>query len=134
MFDKFAAMEQRYLEIERLMADPLVATDAARLMALGKERASLEPTVATYRTYRGTVRELQEAKALLQETQDPAMADLAKEEIDALQSRQSVLQEELQIALLSKDPNDARNAFVEIRAAAGGEEAALFAAELYRMY
>ncbi|MBI2172404.1 MAG: peptide chain release factor 1 [Chloroflexi bacterium] len=134
MLDKLSALEQRFSEIERLMADPQVVTDAARLVALGKERAALEPLVSTYRTYRDVVRQLQEVQALLEESSDADMVVLAREELDSLADREIRLQEELRIALLPKDPREGRDVFIEIRAAAGGEESGLFAAELYRMY
>ncbi|MBI4310279.1 MAG: peptide chain release factor 1 [Chloroflexi bacterium] len=134
MLDKLQALEQRFAEIEQLMADPEVATDTARLIALGKERASLDQMVTLYRTYKSVVEQLGEARALLEETQDADMVALAQEEILALEERQAKLQAEIQVALLPKDPNDGKDVFIEIRAAAGGEESGLFAAELYRMY
>ena len=134
MLDKIAEMEQRLLDIEMLMADPEVATDSARLMALGKERSSLEPVVASYRAYQQTEQALREAQAIVQEAGDADLVALAQEEIATLEERQATLEEELKLAMSPKDPTDDRNVFVEIRAAAGGEEAALFAAELYRMY
>ena len=134
MLDKLASLEQRYTDIDHLMAEPDATSDMARLVALGKERASLEPTVTLYRTYKAVSGQLQEAKVLLAESREPDMAALAKEEIDSLTEQQTKLQDELQMALLPKDPNDEKNVFIEIRAAAGGEESGLFAAELYRMY
>lgn len=134
MLDRLAQLEQRYLDIEALMADPEVATDMARLIALGKERSSLEPVVGFYRAYQQTVQAMKEAQAILQEASDPDLVALAQEEINTLKERQATLEEELTVALLPKDPTDDRDVFIEIRAAAGGEEAALFAGELYRMY
>ena len=134
MLEKVAQLEQRYLDIEGLMADPEVATDSVRLMDLAKERASLESTVATYRAYQQSLQATDEAQAILQEAGDPDLVALAQEEIATLKERMASLEEELRVTLSPKDPADDRDVIVEIRAAAGGEEAALFAAELYRMY
>jgi peptide chain release factor 1 len=134
MLDKLSALEQRLSEIDDLMADPQVATDTPRLIGLGKERAALEPLVGAYRTYKDVVRQIQEVKALLEESADADMAALAREEMDSLAEKESRLQEELRIALVPRDPNEGRDVFIEIRAAAGGEESGLFAAQLYRMY
>ena len=134
MLDRIAQMEQRLLDIETLMADPEVATDSTRLMALGKERSSLEPAVVSYRVYQRTEQALREARAIVQEAGDADLVALAQEEIATLEERQATLEEELKLAMSPKNPIDDRDVFVEIRAAAGGEEAALFAAELYRMY
>jgi len=134
MLDRLAQLEQRYLEIEKLMADPEVATDLARLIALGKEHSSLEPAVATYRAYKQTMQAMKEAQAILQEASDPDLVALAQEELCTLKERQTTLEEGLKVALLPKDATDNRDVFIEVRAAAGGEEAALFAGELYRMY
>lgn len=116
------------------MGEPDVATDAARLAELGKEYAALEPIVAKYRALTDVLQQLEEAQALLDEAGDADMVALAKEEVDALTERRDALNRELQLALVPGDPNDERDVFVEIRAAAGGEEAALFAGDLYRMY
>ena len=134
MLERLADKELRYLEIERLMAAPEVATDSARLTNLSKEHASLELVVATYRAYQGTLQALKEAQAILQEDSDPGLLALAQEEVASHEQKQAALEEKLKIALTPKDPIDDRDVFVEIRSAAGGKEAALFAAELYRMY
>jgi len=134
MLDKSAQIEQRYREIERLMAEPEIATDSARLTELGKEHSSLQPVATIYLAYHQTVRELEEALAILQDAGDPELVDLAQEESDALAERQANLEARLKEALYPRDPTDHRDVFVEIRAAAGGDEAALFAGDLYRMY
>ncbi len=134
MLERIAEIERKYTELQDMMATPEVATNVARLMALEKERASLEPVVTAYRARRETVRALEEAHVLLQETKDPEMVSLAQEEISSLEAKQATLDEELRALLAPKEPTDERDVIVEIRAAAGGEEAALFAAELYRMY
>ncbi len=134
MLNRLAQLEQRYMDIEALMADPDVATDLTRLIALGKERSSLESAVTTYRVYKKTLHAIKEAQSILQEDNDADLAALAEEELATLGEKQAALEEDLKAALLPKDPTDNRNVFIEIRAAAGGEEAALFAGELYRMY
>jgi len=134
MLDKVAQQEQRYAELEQLMADPQMAADATRLMALEKARASLRPVVSTYRAYRQAAKALEEAQAILQESSDPDLIALAQEEIATLKEKLTKLEEDLKIALAPKEATDERDVIVEVRAAAGGEEAALFTAELYRMY
>ena len=116
------------------MASPSVASDFARLAALAKERSSLERVVALYQEYRGIVKGLEEARAIIQERGDPDLAALAREEVNALEEQQLALEKNLTIALVPEDPQDERDIIVEIRAAAGGDEAALFAGDLYRMY
>ena len=134
LLDRLDQLEQWYLEIEKLMADAKVATDLARLIALGKERSSLESVVATYQAYKQTLQAVEETRAILQEANEPDLVALAQEEISTLEKKRAALEEELKVALSPKDPTDNRDVFVEIRAAAGGEEATLFASELYRMY
>ncbi|PJF45134.1 MAG: peptide chain release factor 1 [Phototrophicales bacterium] len=129
--DKLEGVEARYSEIEHLLADPEVAVDYTRVVELSKEKANLEEIVTKYREYKQALRERDDAKALLN---DPEMEDMAREEIDRLDELIEQLEEQLKILLLPKDPNDDKNVIVEIRAGAGGEEAALFAADLYRMY
>ncbi len=134
MLDKLAQIEKRYREIESLMADPEVATDLSRLIPLGKEHASLESLVKSHREHQEIVRALEDAREIANGGEDPDLADLAKEEMANLEKKRSVIEEEIREALLPKDPADTRNVFMEIRGATGGEEAALFAAELFRMY
>lgn len=134
MLDKLAQLEHRFAELVQLMADPQIATDATRLIALERERGSLEPTVAAFRAYQQTAQAIEETQALMHDTRDPELATLAQEEIAALRTRRAKLEEELKAKLAPKEPTDERDVIVEVRAAAGGEEAALFTAELYRMY
>ena len=134
MLERVALLDKRFRELEELMANPSVASDFARLAALAKERASLERVVALYQEHRGILKGLEEAGAIIQERGDPELAALAREEVNALEERQLALERELAIALVPKDPQDERDIIVEIRAAAGGDEAALFAGDLYRMY
>lgn len=131
---KLEAVERRYEELTALLADPAVAADAGRLKALAQEREALEPVVEAFRRYRHVLREQEEARALLETAEDPEWAALAREELERLAEEERRLEQDLLHRLLPRDPNDEKNVIVEIRAGAGGEEAALFAADLYRMY
>ena len=134
MFEKLAALAARYAELEELLADPEVAGDYRRVVELSKERAALSDTVAEYREYRRLEGELRDARELLTETEDTEMRSLAELEVESLQERLEELQESLRVALLPKDPRDQKNVIMEIRAGAGGDEAGIFAADLFRMY
>lgn len=134
MFDRLSAVEERYEEVTNLLCDPDVISDTKRLRDLSKEQSSLEETVMTYREYKSVVQQLDDAKAMLEEKLDDEMREMVKAEIHDLQDRKAHLEQRLKILLLPKDPNDDKNVIMEIRGAAGGEEAALFAADLFRMY
>lgn len=134
MLDKLAGIEARYDELERLMADPDIALDYERVAELAQEKAELEDIVGAYREYRRILDELDGAREMLDEEDDPDMRALAAAEIDALEAREARLAGELRLMLLPKDPRDTKNVIVEIRAGTGGDEAGLFAADLYRMY
>ncbi len=134
LIDRLESIEARYRELDDLIARPEVATDPERLQRLARERAGLEELVSLYRGYKATTRSLEETQAMLNEGLDPEMAALAKEEADTLRRRQESLLQELKLALLPKDAKDDKDVIVEIRAGTGGEEAALFAADLFRMY
>jgi len=134
MFDKLDSAQKRYAELSQLMAHPEVVADHKRLQELTRERASLESTVTTYREYRKVSKELAEWQTLLAETTEADMKTTVKEEIGKLQQRQDGLLRQLKLSLLPKDPNDSKDVIVEIRAGTGGEEASLFAADLFRMY
>ncbi|MGC8839582.1 MAG: peptide chain release factor 1 [Anaerolineae bacterium] len=134
MLEKLELLEKRYEELNTLMADPEVATDHTRLAAYAKEQAEIEELVQTYRAYKATVAELEETRSLLEEAVDRDLRALAEEEVDRLAARRDALYERLKRLLIPRDPNDERNVIMEIRAGAGGEEAALFAADLFRMY
>ena len=133
MFDKLQAVEARYLEIEHKLGDPDLANRPDEFRRLSKEHASLQEVVAEYRHYRKTKSEIQSNKELLIEG-DPEFSAMAKEELKALEPELEASAKRLQVLLLPQDPNDLKNVFLEIRAGAGGEEAALFAGELYRLY
>ncbi len=132
LLEKLEVLERRFEDIERELME--VGDDYKRAASLAKERAELEPIVQKAREYRKALQELEEARALLEEEEDPEMRELAREEVQALEERIETLEREIKRLLLPKDPRDERNVIVEIRAGAGGEEAALFAADLFRMY
>ncbi len=134
MLDKLAAVEARYEELNRLMADPQVATNPDLLRRYGQEAADLEELVQTYRRFRDVRNQLAETRTMFDDGLDGEMLTLVQEEIADLERQEAELAERLRLLLLPKDPNDEKNVIVEIRAGAGGEEAALFAADLYRMY
>lgn len=134
MWEKLQAIEERYEELGRRLCDPAVLADPEKLKAYSKEQADLEETVQTYRRYKQTVSALREAKNLFEERLDDEMREWVKNEVDALTSEKEQLEDRLQVLLLPRDPNDEKNVIMEIRAAAGGEEASLFAADLFRMY
>ncbi|KPC99859.1 Peptide chain release factor 1 [Geobacillus sp. BCO2] len=134
MFDRLEAVEQRYEKLNELLMDPDVINDPKKLRDYSKEQADLEETVQTYREYKSVRDQLAEAKAMLEEKLDPELREMVKEEISELEEREAAIVEKLKVLLLPKDPNDEKNVIMEIRAAAGGEEAALFAGDLYRMY
>ncbi len=131
---KLEKLSTRYHELEQLMGDPETAANYARLQELAKERASMEATVRLYEDYKRVARDIEDARALSAEGGDPAIADMAKEELKGLESRREKLERDLRLALLPRDPNDDRDVIVEVRGGAGGDEAAIFAGDLYRMY
>ena len=134
MLDQLKKIEKRYIEIDKKMASPELSTDLKQLQSLAQERASIENLVTTYREYKQIVKSLEETQHMLDDGLDEEMAELVKQEIETLQKQQDSLTQELKIALLPKDPNDEKDIIMEIRAGAGGNEAALFAADLFRMY
>lgn len=134
MLEKLELIEERYEELNRLMADPEVVTDPDLLRKYGQERAKIEDLVQKYRQYKANENELSETRTLLEGEENEEMLDLIQEEIERLEERSATLSNELKLMLLPKDPKDERNVIMEIRAGAGGNEAGLFAADLYRMY
>ena len=134
ILDKIELIEKHYEELEQQMAQPDVVSDIARLTALARERASLEDMVMKYRKYKEVSRSLEDTRSLLETHLDAEMEALVKQEVKQLETSSEQLENELQAALIPKDPNDVRDVIMEIRAAAGGDEAALFAGELFRMY
>ncbi len=134
MWEKLEELERRYHELARQMADPAIASDYNRLQGVAKEHAALEKVVSLYQRYKETKRRAEEAEALLQETSDPELTALARAELKEAQEAMATLERELKLQLIPKSPYEDRDVIIEIRAAAGGEEAALFAADLFRMY
>ena len=134
MLEALRTLEARFIELEARSSDPSLLSDGQALAAYMKEYKQLEPTVAMLRRWRQLQKEAAEAKELAAGESDPELAALAAAEHRALCDECERLEQELRLALLPRDPNDGRNVIVEIRAGAGGEEAALFAAVLYRMY
>jgi peptide chain release factor 1 len=134
MLERLRKVEERYEELARLMADPVVARDYEQVAEYAKEHADLEAIVTAYRAYKDTAEELEETSTLLAEEGDAELRELAEAEVDRLQTRLDELEAQLRQLLLPKDPRDARDVIIEIRAGAGGDEAGLFAADLYRMY
>ena len=130
---RLQALERELLETEERMADPAVAQDPKELQVLGKRRAQIEPVVGRYREYRKALSDIAEARELLKGG-DPEMEALAKEELAALEPKVESFERELTLLLLPKDPNDEKSVIVEVRAGTGGDEATLFAADLFRMY
>jgi len=134
MLDQLERVEKRYQELNRQIAMPGVASDLKQLQTLAQERASIKSLVTKYRQYKATSKSLEETRAMLSGGLDEDMAALVKQEIESLESQLDHLAQELKLALLPKDANDERDIIVEIRAGAGGDEAGLFAADLFRMY
>jgi len=134
MIDQLERIEKRYEEINRQMAKPEIASDLKQLQVLAQERADIEDLATKYREYKATSKSLEETKKMLDGGLDEDMIALAKEELENLESQLERLSQELKLALLPKDPNDAKDIIMEIRAGTGGDEAALFAADLFRMY
>lgn len=132
--DRLEEVVIRYDELNELLSDPEVISDTNRLMNLSKEEAKLRETVSTYKRYKEVKSELEDTEDMLNESLDKEMEELAKEERSALEAEIAELEEELKILLLPKDENDERNVIMEIRGAAGGDEAQLFAADLFEMY
>ena len=134
MLDKLHAVEEKYRELESLISDPAVLADMSKWQKLSREHAQLAPVVEKYREYKKVREGLAEAKAIFDDNPDADMRRLAEDEVAELRPRLEALERELPILLLPKDPNDAKNVIVEIRGGVGGEEAALFAGDLFRMY
>ncbi len=134
MIERLEKMEQRYQELERQMATPEVASDLKQLQTLARERAATEIAVTRYREYKALTKQLQDTKSMLHDGLDDEMTALVKQEVQSLQSQLERKHEEMKRVLLSRDPVDERDTIMEIRAGTGGEEAALFAADLFRMY
>lgn len=134
MFDKLEDLIGRYEELMGLLNEPGVANDQSRFRSLMKEQSDLAPIVEAYKEYKKRNQDIEDSLAMLEEESDEDMREMLKEELSDAKKSVEELEQKLKILLLPKDPNDDRNVIVEIRAGAGGDEAALFAAEIYRMY
>jgi peptide chain release factor 1 len=134
MLEKAERVEARYEELNRLLADPAIASDYVKASEYAQERSALEEVVAAYREYKRVQSELADTRSLLEEDLSAEMLELAEEEANSLEREAEQLEKRLQVLMLPRDPNDDKNVIVEIRAGTGGEEAALFAGDLYRMY
>ena len=133
MFDKLIGVEERFDEVEKHLSDPKIVNDRNAYQTYVREHAELNKLVTVYRQYKQTLRALDESQDLLKDA-DPEIKDLARDEIATLNREKENLETELKKLLVPKDPNDEKNVIVEIRAGTGGEEAGLFAGDLYRMY
>ena len=131
MFDKLEAIEARFAELDHMLAEESASGDYARITELSRERADIEEIIGVYRAYKKAEADMTEAEALLD---DPEMRELAQETLEEAKARRADLEAQLKRLLVPKDPYDEKDVIIEIRAGAGGDEAALFAAELYRMY
>lgn len=134
MLDQLQAVADRYEKLSELLCDPDVASDPKKLREYSKEQSDIEETYEAYKQYKEVVEGLEAAKEMQGEKLDAEMKELVKEEIEQLSQQKEELEEKIKVLLLPKDPNDDKNVIVEIRGAAGGDEAALFAGDLYRMY
>ena len=134
IFDKLQAVADRYDELNELISDPEVIADSQRFMKLSKEEGSLRETVEKYNEYKEATQTIKDDTEMLREESDPDLVEMTKEELNEAKERQAQLQDELEVLLIPKDPNDDKNIIMEIRGAAGGDEASLFAADLYNMY
>src|SRR5229473_3375936 len=134
MFERLDQIEARYEELTHALASPEVISDSSRYQKAAKAHSEIAPMVEKYREYKDLKRGIAESKAVLADEKDPEMRAYAQEELDKLEARVAAVEEELKVLLLPKDPNDEKNVIVEIRAGTGGDEAALFAGELFRMY
>src|SRR3954451_697981 len=134
MFERLDQTEARYDELTNALASPEIVNDSAKYQKTAKAHAEIAPIVEKYREYKDLTKGIAESKAVLVDEKDPDMRAYAQEELDRLQARVSGVEEELKVLLLPKDPNDEKNIILEIRAGTGGDEATLFAAEIFRMY
>ena len=132
--ESLQAIKERFNEITTLMSDPAIATNVSRMTELGREHGELKEVVDSITRYESVYGELDDLRTLIREEQEPELVQMAKEELESLEETLPVLEEELRLKLIPKDPEDSKNAIVEIRAGTGGDEAALFAGDLFRLY
>jgi peptide chain release factor 1 len=134
MLNRLEKVRERYEEVTRLLSDPALASDQERFRSLGKEHSDLTPVIRAYERYRKAKTDLEGLKEITENSGDAEMRQLAYGEMDELKRRLAMLEEDLKTLLIPKDPNDSKDVIVEIRAGTGGDEAALFSADLFRMY
>jgi peptide chain release factor 1 len=134
VLDRLQSVEDRYEKLNGLLMDPDIINDSKKLREYSKEQSDLQETVEVYREYKSVKEQIDDAKMMLDDKLDADMREMVKEELSELQAQEKGLSERLKILLVPKDPNDDKNVIMEIRGAAGGDEAALFAGDLYRMY
>jgi peptide chain release factor 1 len=134
MFERLDQIEARYEELTQALASPEITGDSSRYQKTAKAHSEVAPIVEKYREYKDLVKGIAESKAVLADEKDPEMRAYAQEELEKLEPRVAGIEEELKVLLLPKDPNDEKNVILEIRAGTGGDEATLFAAEMFRMY
>ncbi|MBW1813563.1 MAG: peptide chain release factor 1 [Deltaproteobacteria bacterium] len=133
MFSKLEGVEERFLEIEKILSDPAIVSDREAYQKYAREHSDLNEVVSVFRKYKQTVQDINDSTELLEDN-EPEIKELAKSEIETLSEKKENLEEELKLLLTPRDPYDDKNVIVEIRAGTGGEEAALFASDLFRMY
>lgn len=134
LLEKLQAIKERYEEVGQLIADPDIISDMKRYIRLNKEYKDLEPIVDAHGEYKNVIDNIESARDMLHKEKDAEFKDMAREELDSLTNRKDELEEEIRVLLIPADPQDDKNAIVEIRAGTGGDEAAIFAGDLYRMY
>ncbi|MGB4140939.1 MAG: PCRF domain-containing protein, partial [Limnochordia bacterium] len=134
MLEKLAQLEAKYDELTEKLSDPEIIADPQQFQKIAKAHADLEEIVTVYREYRSVLEGIAEAKELLEDKLEPEFRAMVQEELSQLEAKEPGLVQKLRVLLLPKDPNDEKSVIVEIRAGTGGEEAALFAADLFRMY
>ncbi|WP_367365699.1 peptide chain release factor 1 [Pediococcus parvulus] len=132
--DKLQAVEDRYDELNELLADPDVISDSQKFTELSKEEASIRETVAKFREYKKVIAQIADDEEMQREKLDPEMDELVKSELSSLRSQRDDIEEQIKVLMLPTDPNDDKNIIMEIHGAAGGDEASLFAADLFNMY
>lgn len=134
MIEKLSAIRDKFLYLEEQLSDPATVADQDKMRKLNKEYKALQPVIEAFNRYENVVNNLKSARELLEVETDPEMRDMAKEEIETLKEKETEIEEELKVLLTPKDPDDEKDVIFEIRSGTGGDEAALFAGDLYRMY
>ncbi|MFT7113895.1 MAG: peptide chain release factor 1 [Candidatus Azotimanducaceae bacterium] len=134
MLNKLEAIKQRFVDVSEQIIDPEIISDMSRYVKLNKEYKDLEPLMEAYKEYKNLLSNIDAAKEILEIEDDPEMKEMAKSELDDSLSRKTEMEEELKLLLIPKDPDDGKDVIIEIRAGAGGDESAIFAGDLYRMY